>query len=255
MTDPDTTPRERPLLFSGPMIRELLAGRKTRTRRLITARNSLLNGGPCYRTLWSLLDFESPQVFVDGGPSPAGNPGPYLHVPLHEERARDAEFDPSCIERVYPAVQPGDKLWCKETFSLVWPKDCDDGVVYDDEHPDGRPVKDRECSVAYAASGDTPAWHEEKDKPMWQPSIFMPRWASRLTLEVTEVRAERLQAITEAEAVAEGVEPDFHAAVDGESVAHTIAFAVLWDTINGSRAPWVTNPWVWVLAFRRVEAT
>jgi hypothetical protein len=94
----------------------------------------------------------------------------------------------------------------------------------------------------------------------WRPSIFMPRWASRITLEVTEVRVQRLQEVTEDDALAEGVEPLKHIAPDqplltggtaGEQ-PHRLAFSVLWDSINGERASWVSNPWVWAVSFRRL---
>ena len=82
----------------------------------------------------------------------------------------------------------------------------------------------------------------------WRPSIHMPRWASRITLRATEVRVQRLCDITADDALAEGVRP-------GEGVTPVGAFICLWDSINGKRAPWVSNPWVWAYTFERVEAT
>lgn len=84
----------------------------------------------------------------------------------------------------------------------------------------------------------------------WLPSIHMPRWASRIFLEVTEVRVERLQAISEEDACAEGVPASNGAAPTGWARQN---FADLWDEINGVRAPWASNPWVWAITFRRVQ--
>ena len=94
----------------------------------------------------------------------------------------------------------------------------------------------------------------------WRPSIFLPRWASRITLAVTAVRVERLQEISELDALDEGVEgkrvTSVLNGVRGEYVVGSArdAYAALWDTINGDRAPWASNPWVWVVEFSRVEA-
>lgn len=110
---------------------------------------------------------------------------------------------------------------------------------------------------------------QDPEGATWRPSIFMPRWASRITLEVTEVRAERLQAISEDDAKAEGVTmvpfyPDdglplsqgfMFGKDDGASPLHNSAakaFARLWDAINADRASWASNPWVWVISFRRL---
>lgn len=99
----------------------------------------------------------------------------------------------------------------------------------------------------------------------WRPSIYMPRWASRITLEVTEVRVERLQDISEEDAQAEGVErcDGFPLSLgypagedDGKCVLYPSAvraFSVLWDSLNHERAPWRSNPWVWVIRFKRVQ--
>ena len=101
----------------------------------------------------------------------------------------------------------------------------------------------------------------------WTPAIHMPRWASRLTLEVVSVRVERLNDISEEDAQAEGVAPFFEVykgmgqeqtISTGERAAdapHRASFACLWDEINGDRALWKSNPWVWVVEFKRAEPT
>lgn len=118
----------------------------------------------------------------------------------------------------------GDRLWVKETW---WP--CAGGVVY------------RAGGLA-----DCP------DGGKWKPARFMPRWASRITLEVSGVRVERLQHITEEDAEAEGVPPDFGNAFSCASNDYRRSFSMAWEAINGRRAPWASNPWVWVISFRRV---
>jgi hypothetical protein len=138
-----------------------------------------------------------------------------------------------------PYGQPGDRLWVRETHSFV----------PDSDEPAG-------CSqVLYAASGDGPY-------AKWRPSIHMPRWASRILLEITGVRVERLQDISEDDCWAEGID-----ACDGllddmaiyemarrmnrqfEEAAPT--YAALWESINGAGS-WGANPWVWVIEFKRV---
>ena len=89
----------------------------------------------------------------------------------------------------------------------------------------------------------------DSDLKPWKPSIFMPRWASRINLEITGVRVERLNALTEADAIAEGIAPFEDAIGNPEPKA---AFATLWDKINGKKHPWASNPFVWVIEFKRV---
>lgn len=139
-----------------------------------------------------------------------------------------------------PYGGPGDRLWVRETWRGA------DGWRPENGH-----------LIEYRADGRK-EWREAPDEAMsyafvgekWRPSIFMPRWVSRLTLEVTDVRIERLQDITEEEARAEGVD------VQGEDGGSCrIGFARLWGESNGKRpgAAWALNPWVWVVLFRRVE--
>lgn len=138
------------------------------------------------------------------------------------------------------------------------------------------PVASGEKRAMYAA--DFGEWAHNPDSDLrWLSPIFMPRWASRITLEITDVRVERIQDISEADAIAEGIEPNwigpldkgpngagsdgwlgdswrhYTNGVDGEP-AYTPAesYRSLWDSINAKRAPWDSNPWVWCISFRRV---
>jgi len=242
-------PRDRPILFSAPMVRAILAGAKTQTRRVLTSANSLVNGsGPCMRKdpriigAWSNLDFAA--AWVDPGPSPAGNPGPYLKVPGGDES----------VHRVYSRVQVGDRLWVRETWrTFEREEDLVDGILF---AADG-------AFIAIANSRDSAdAWVEaHRRHSNWRPSIFMPRWASRITLDVTDVRIQRLQDISDADIEAEGVLPYVGAMrVNGEAAKGFITaryrFAGLWNAINGKRrcCAWPDNPWVIAVTFRRLEA-
>jgi hypothetical protein len=127
----------------------------------------------------------------------------------------------------YGAV--GDRLWVRETF-------CDTGCM----------------RAVYRASTKEENWKWRK----WKPSIFMPRWASRITLEITGVRIERVREISEADAWAEGYEVHWRERRKDENSGRPAPvgwFAALWNSINASRGyPWSKNPPVWVISFRRI---
>mgnify|MGYP001809841647 CR=1 FL=1 len=196
--------KEIPILFSAPMVRALLAGTKTQTRRA-----------------WR----EQP---------PAGVRVAY--VPGHTRT---------------PYGQRGDRLWVRE----AWRTTGDDGRCDDMPPRDLQPH-----SVWYEADGDA-HWRTLVGK--LRPSMFMPRWASRITLEVTEVRVERLQVISEADAIAEGIEqftdflPSGHwrrydkATFNSYVSSPVDSYASLWESINGPES-WAANPWVWAVSFRRI---
>lgn len=142
-----------------------------------------------------------------------------------------------------PYGQPGDRLIIKETFAL--PKS------YDRFKPS---EGDKRWPIYYLADkshGELVAWtDEEQEIGKIRPSIFMPSWASRITLEVVSVRVERLQEISEADAVAEGVK-DYSGDHSGESQWPTECYRSLWESINGTGS-WSANPWVWVVEFKRL---
>lgn len=205
------------------MVMALLDDRKSQTRRLVTAQNSLLDGGPCSKKTWSELQFDG--AWVDNGPSPAGNPGPYLKVP------RIAWGD-KLVHRIYPRIWAGDRLYVRE-------------AIEDSGHFVAAGVH----GVRYCADG---ALHPDANW-VWQrgklPSIHMPWGLSRIQLEVTSVRPERLQDITEEDAYAEGVAGTLPEDV---AVSARHEFEILWDQLNLKRAPWASNPWVWVVEFQRL---
>lgn len=148
-----------------------------------------------------------------------------------------------------PYGRPGDLLWVRETTTA---KHAIETCVSCD-HSDLGAFTNHTCrSIAYRADGELPS-------VFWTPGIHMPRWASRLTLRITEVRVQRLQEISEGDAKAEGCAPSWLDADDNETVhassqpTYQRGFARLWRDINGAGS-WDTNPWVWALTFEVIKA-
>lgn len=225
---------ERPILFSAPMVRAILAGTKTQTRRAMTNQpqwdSTLTPPGWCWHG------------------KKAGEPS-LIKWPNETRLARELTARAVC-----PYGQAGDRLWVRETWGL-FKKTPDDHVhacVRGDRRADG-------FEPHYRA---TDTW----DMPAgaWRPSIHMPRWASRLTLEITGVRAERLQTISAADAKAEGIEGQFDDGPwrnygrdgywfpEGKDTAPVLSYRSLWEKINGPDS-WAADPWVWVVEFKRVQ--
>jgi hypothetical protein len=136
-----------------------------------------------------------------------------------------------------PYGSPGDRLWVKETW---W---CDNPATAQDIMSQGEGLYYRATEI-----------HPEIF-PKWKPSIFMPRWASRITLEITSVRVERLQEISGKDAVSEGCGqgiPLFELLHFGGYKKARDEFKDLWDSLNGKKYPWSSNPWVWCITFKRI---
>ena len=212
---------ERPILFSGPMVRAILDGHKTQTRRVISTQPDAEGWRTDGHGAWYPYTETS-------GTWGIGVPGDLI----------------SC-----PYGAPGDRLWVRETWS-PW-----SGVV---DCGEAAKLRDARAQMPWACIlyGADRAWSKQQPADnggKWRPSIHMPRWASRLTLAVTAVRVERLQAITEEDALAEGVSPaPFCKSGRPPGLEHVEAYEDLWTAINGKRAPWARNPWVWVVEFTRV---
>jgi len=203
-----------PIIFQAESVRAILDGRKTQTRRIIRS-----NRHPV------------PPDHVSGETlGPAGgrwwcDPGGWIRCPYGD---------------------PGGLLWLREAWAPhpLATQDPPERVLYRADGAnhgiDGRGPVNLDC----------PDWTPYR----WRSPIFMPRWASRLTLRITDVRVQRVQEISEADARAEGC----HAqewCTDPASIDRTSArgdYASLWDSINGKRAPWDFNPWVWALTFEVV---
>ncbi|MDZ0181502.1 hypothetical protein [Klebsiella quasipneumoniae] len=217
--------KERGMIFNAEMVRAILDGRKTQTRRIMKAQpsedftpmNMALEAD--YKARW----YTPGIVDKDGYLQPAGKE---VFGVANENEGYSCPFG---------AV--GDRIWVRETWARY--------NIDQDSH-----------DMAYRAT--IPEDWPESGR--WRPSIHMPRWASRITLEITDVRVERLNAISEEDARAEGIidggclncgEPEPCGCANPEPDA-TDAFAYLWQSIYGQES-WNANPWVWVIEFERVE--
>lgn len=222
--------RERPILFSAPMVRAILAGQKTQTRRVVKPQ-------PQYE-----------HRFIGDG----------LVLTTRKKDTTTSIHSP-LITAHCPYGQPGDRLWVRETFCPIYPQDP--------HYHGGKPIE-----YDYAATYK----HESRlgdligEKKKWKPSIHMPRTASRILLEITAVRIERLQDISAEDACREGVESwiedggEVHAPPPGFDGQYPgtdgtirvsparVAFCSMWESINGT-ASWAANPWVWVIEFKEAR--
>lgn len=237
---------DRPILFSGPMIRAILDGRKVQTRRVLSSRWTI-DGEPS-RAMWPSLDWGTAEArktstLMDAmvGPDKAP-PDPHLRV---------QHIDRETWHRVRPPVYAGDTLWVRETISRSPMTNF----------LSGQPIETHVVAVYAADDEDVVEQAGFNVSPWWKgkgnlPAIHMPRWASRINLVVTDVRVQRLQEISEEDAIAEGVR-GVHQLGDelckAGTVIHasaSVAFMVLWESINGPGS-WDANPWVYALTFER----
>lgn len=222
---------EKPIIFSTAMVQAILEGRKSQTRRIVKG------------TALQWLD--------DSGFTP--------------------EFVASPYNDLCPYGQSGDALWVKETFYAYghWTKvtDTETGKVkwsfQDLTISEGYSYQ----YVAWVDFGKQSTISTGRGSIGWykRPAIFMPRVAARIFLKVENVRVDRLQDITEQDAMNEGANPmlfhlNIHEQIDSSHVFYDHApakfrtgFEYLWNKINGTRATWESNPWVWVVEFSRIE--
>jgi hypothetical protein len=253
--------KERPILFSGPMVRAILDNRKTMTRRVVKVAYT--------------YDYTAPRGEKQKSTGVNGYIGHHINHPRLQDglavvdqdgdRLSESEFMEFC-----PYGQPGDRLWVRETCYILgtW--------VEDGKNRSGRK------RWRFRASDQKRVRYQDAPPTLllskgggfgWvkRPSIHMPRWASRILLEVTEVRVERVQDISEADAMHEGiVECDIPATGDyPDMVGYMVgpddgrelfdvspkdSFRKLWDSINEARGYGRdANPWVWVVSFKRIE--
>lgn len=175
--------KERPILFSAPMVRAILAGTKTQTRRVAKPKRSI--------------------------------------EPMTDE----------C-----PYGEPGDRLWVRETWNSF---DGWAGYYYAADYE------------GWGIGSDDDPDHVPDHEVRWRPSIHMPRAASRITLEITDVRVERLQDISDADLECEGLQETIDAGIDHDGTPRD-AWRALWSSINGAES-WAANPWVWAIEFKKQE--
>jgi len=227
--------KERPIIFSGPMVNAILRGEKTQTRRIINHPGNMphfdrllcdwaLSGDPHqwdgkeYIRRWQGMGLKPPPPKV----------GDWIW-----EIQSDVD-DTVTLPVPCPYGDVGDRLWVRE----VWKSHGREG---------------RTCP--YPAIYRAEYTYEKVGKALgpWKSPIHMPRWASRIDLEITARTAARLHDITEEDAQAEGI--NGHEALVGQVAnPYVTSYADYWDALNGKRYPWESNPWVWVLTLRRIEA-
>lgn len=247
--------KERPILFSGPMVRAILDGRKTQTRRIVKLRPG--------------QEIEHGAVFSATDPfwmigSPFGKPGDRVWV-RESWQIRSWDTEEGDVQVFYKASP--EIYWSLPVAPLNHPFAGDDPAEWTEHDfdkvitnlPSAKIIKDPEVE-----GGER--WDWDDSEIPWRPSIHMPRWACRIVLEVTDVRVERLQAITVEDAEAEGaikvgpIETFPHRRLYGFDMpidefwrqSPVDAYMHLWDKINGAGS-WDSNPWVWVVSFKRIE--
>lgn len=237
--------RERPILLSSPMIRAILDGRKTQTRRAVSPRG----WNPNRMTLSKVVHHSESRIGTQA----------YFG---------DDNWGAPC-----PFGSPGERLWVRETWA-AHPLDesepparilfAADGANYDFDVVGNARRGPRNLDRV----DETGEWVVER----WRPSIHMPRWACRLTLEITSARVERLQDISDADIEAEGTSAWVEAGGvvytpvagfdgaqlndDGKTITvkpNRVCFASLWDSVSPANLRWRSNPWVWVVSFKRLE--
>ena len=259
--------KEHPIIFSTPMVKAILDDRKTQTRRVIKPQPDLgLDPFDSYSRI-NIGRYHPTMVDKDGQEYPGDE--------IFGAYTDDGEWGWKC-----PYGQVGDRLYVKETWRIVgwW-----EGQPYYLEYKDGTRMDepgdsseyDEEKYITYAQQCDddcikagikaqedgTFIFFESEPVPTrWRPSIFMPRWASRIDLEITGIRVERLQEISPHKLATTNLEReglrykgrfgiDFSTQLERYVLLNE--FIELWDSINGKKYPWDSNPWVWVISFKK----
>ncbi len=216
--------KEKPILFSTEMVQAILEGRKTQTRRVIKPQPEWKDRKGLCSQGWSWSDKNTK---LSSYP--------------------EADSFSEAISLCCPYGNVGDILWVRETWQeTTW-------MTKEDEN----------YGFIYRASENGKDWEDNTEDWKWKPSIFMPKEACRIKLRIVNVRVERLQDISEEDAIKEGVE-SFYSENLGKKLfkeygyknSYTgfpdISFKSLWDSINYDKFPWHKNPWIWVLEFERL---
>lgn len=223
-----------PTLFSTPMVQAIYEGRKTITRRT-KGLEEINNNSSDWQFEWADFSLKKPWRFTQKSS-------------LNEVSLKERSFYQA--EAKCPYGQIGDILWVRETFCLTQPNNPE---IYYFGYKTG--------GYSYEPASEKYSWSSPDE---WKPSIHMPKEACRIFLKITDIKVERIQEISEEDAKAEGVEPEFDAyhqftfyktyTLPKHNGYHTakLSFESLWKSINGPDS-WNSNPWVWVISFERCE--
>lgn len=217
--------KERPILFSAPMVRALLNGSKTQTRRVIKPQPDILPRAK----LCLAADDEGIELHLYSGG-------------VHLARC--------------PYGNVGDQLWVRESFQPIWSDQFIDGYNKDDDQDFVDYKTGHGYEPSYPATDGIQEFYDHtKDdisQKVW-PSIHMPRWASRITLEITAIGIEPLNNIAAEDAIAEGISECGHLLGDrAGDYSPDVIYSALWESING-QGSWAANPWVWVVEFKVIK--
>lgn len=215
--------KERPILFNGPMVRAILDGSKTQTRRIVKVSH--------------------------------GTPTKFLG---HDDTGAllfDSKY--RC-----PFGETGDRLWVREAWRSTSDLDAHSGARMAELCLDAG-YRSPWAPIQYEADTTRRNWEHTTTPPhdrepaagRYRHARFMPRWASRITLEVTAVRVERLQSISDADAESEGIDFLRYVPDADETLTPSQLFMCLWDSVAPKGTDWAANPWVWVIEFQRVTAS
>lgn len=216
--------KERPIIFSGDMVKAILEDRKTQTRRIIKPQPIRLPAAydRVGMTIWPPGSQPGEDGVSWGDKAPSNSPT-------------------KVMAKHCPYGQTGDRLWVREAWCEHWIHNGEEWI---------------EAGYRYKAT-------DEKDKrAKWYPSIYMPHCASRIALEIVSIRVEKLQEISEEDYIKEGLKPckknpklaiSHYSEANANKLILQKDFMFLWDSINGEVNPWSSNPWVWVIEFRRVK--
>ena len=262
--------KERPIIFSGEMVRAILDGKKTMTRRLVK--------GDISKYKHAHIIKQSSDKSREG------------KAYFYDEPVGCMVLSSQLVKCPYGKI--GDRLWVREAYTVTgW--NCDDGSVYIKYLADGHEqyfdneTDEMECAIDSLVASvckeldkrKVPMLNDEaydcsldRNKPRNRSPMLMPRFASRILLEITDIRVERLNDISEADALKEGIRnynfemedsPDTYVGYthlqkdDGKSTLYktpAIAFERLWDTLNAKKGyPWSSTPWVWAIEFKVIE--
>lgn len=259
--------KEHPIIMAAESVRAIIDGRKTMTRRVMEPQPYVSDSNPP-----TFRDAERGDLFVCPDLLPTTERRGFVIAECEGPGQWHCMGQRQFADKHCPYGAPGDRLWVREKFCSP-----ENGIVgYWADAECGAWMGDGGGGRVWMHHGvimESPAYEQRfqndqrwrtfgigKYGGRWRSPVHMPRWASRLTLEVVSVRVERVQSISEADAIAEGVDVMFNTKMRaiGDPRALTVrqrAFGMVWDHFNAKRGyPWESNPWVWVIEFKRLQS-